>query len=209
MHNRCTNDAHETGIIFDETPGSGGVGRNACCTTSCVVHEVHSWLTVCVMTFGLIGCDGQLREKVGQSDVDASLLTVIPPPTCDQPMTPADTGDCTGGGKPGDDCLMCHHQGGGATPFAFAGTLYDAAGTTPVGGATMYLQDAVGNVAKAVSHPTNGNFYVIDGFVMYPAKAFVSLCPDVKEMLAPVDSATGANCNTSGCHTSGFRVHVP
>ena len=157
----------------------------------------------------LSGCDGVLREKIGQSDIDASVLNTIPPPACDQPKTPMETGDCTGGGHPGDDCLMCHHQGGGATPFAFAGTLYDVTGTTAVGGATMYLQDSVGNVATAVSHPNNGNFFVIDGFVMYPAKAFVSLCPDVIQMVSPVDAATGANCNTSGCHTRGFRVHLP
>lgn len=157
----------------------------------------------------LCGCDGVLREKVGESDVDASVLTTIPPPTCSDPVTPGETGECTGGGLPGDDCLMCHHQGGAATPFVFAGTLYDKGGMMPLGGATITLQDAVGNIATAVSHPTNGNFYVVDGFVMYPAKAFASLCPDVLEMVGPVDQATGANCNTSGCHSRGFRVHVP
>ncbi len=164
----------------------------------------------CVLGFLCIAaCNGSLREKVGESDIDASALTTIPPPACAEPMTPADPGTCTGGGMPGDDCLMCHHQGGAASPFAFAGTLYDRTGTTPLGGATITLQDAVGNVATAISHPTNGNFYVVDGFVMYPAKAFVSVCPDVLEMLGPVDMQTGANCNTSGCHTRGFRVHLP
>jgi hypothetical protein len=155
----------------------------------------------------LYGCDGVLREKTGQTD--ASVFNTIPVPACDDPKTTPESGECTGGGRPGDDCLMCHHQGGNATPYAFAGTLYDMAGTTPVGGATLYVQDAVGNIATAVSHATNGNFYVVDGFVMYPAKAFVSLCPDVIEMVNPVDQETGANCNTSNCHTSGFRVHVP
>jgi hypothetical protein len=155
-------------------------------------------------------CSGDLREKIGQSDIDASVLMTINPPPCDNPATPTDgTGDCTGGGRPGDDCLMCHHQGGGATPFTFAGTLYDAPGTTAVGGATIHLQDAVGNIATAISHPGNGNFYSTDGFVMYPAKAFASLCPDVLGMVSPVDMSTGATCNTSGCHSAGFRVHVP
>ena len=155
------------------------------------------------------GCDGVLHEKVGQSDIDASLLTTIPPPTCDNPMTTPDTGACTGGGNPGDDCLMCHHQGGGGAPFTFAGTLYDSTGMMPVGGATIYLQDSAGNVATAVTHATNGNFYSVAGFTTFPAKAFVSLCPNVLEMVSPVDEMTGANCNTAGCHTSGFRVHVP
>jgi hypothetical protein len=103
---------------------------------------------------------------------------------------------------------MCHHQGGAASPYTFAGTLYDATGAQPIVGATIYVQDSAGNVATAVTRP-NGNFFTAEGFVTYPAKAFVSLCPDVIEMVNPVDEATGANCNTSGCHTAGFRVHVP
>jgi hypothetical protein len=161
-----------------------------------------------VVCGGLIACNGSLREKVGQSDVDASVLTTIPPPPCDNPATAADTGECLSGAQPGADCLMCHHQGGAATPYTFAGTLYDAAGTKPLGGATIYLQDSAGNVATAVTRP-NGNFFTADGFVQYPAKAFVSLCPNVIEMVGAVDEVTGANCNTSGCHTAGFRVHVP
>ena len=155
----------------------------------------------------IAACDGSLREKIGQSDVDASPLATIPPPRCDPAATAPDTGACTGGAAPGSDCLMCHHQGGSAQPYTFAGTLYDVAGSRPVGGATIYLQDSAGNVATAVTRP-NGNFFTAEGFVTYPARAFVSLCPDVIEMLGPVDEVTGANCNTSGCHTAGFRVHV-
>lgn len=141
--------------------------------------------------------------------VDASALATIMPPPCDVAMTPTDgTGDCTGGGKLGDDCLMCHHQNG-ATPFTFAGTLYgDELGTSPVAGATIYVVDTGGNVATAITHG-QGNFFATTGFTMYPARAFASLCPDVATMTGPVDMLTGANCNTSGCHTDGFRVHVP
>jgi hypothetical protein len=156
----------------------------------------------------LAACDGSLREKIGLSDIDASVLMTIPPPSCDPPAAAADSGECTAGAKPGADCLMCHHQGGTAAPYTFAGTLYDAAGTAPIAGATIYLQDSAGNIATAITR-RNGNFYTADGFVQYPAKAFASLCPDVVEMLGPVDQVTGANCNTSSCHTAGFRVHVP
>jgi len=62
--------------------------------------------------------------------------------------------------------------------------------------------------ATAITRP-NGNFFTADGFVEYPARAFVSLCPDVLVMVAPVDQTTGANCNTSSCHTAGFRIHLP
>jgi hypothetical protein len=156
----------------------------------------------------IAACNGSLREKVGQSDIDASVLMTIQPPRCDQPAAAADTGVCAGGAKPGADCLMCHHQGGTASPYTFAGTLYDATGNQPLAGATIYLQDSAGNVATTVTRP-NGNFYTADGFVTYPAKAFVSLCPSVIEMVSAVDEVTGANCNTSGCHTAGFRVHLP
>ncbi len=159
-------------------------------------------------SIGIAGCDGSLREQVGRSDVDASVLSTIRPPPCDEPAVTTESGACLGGAQPGDDCLMCHHQGGAAPPYTFAGTLYDAAGSQPVAGATIYVQDAAGNVATAISHP-NGNFFTADGFVFYPGRVFVSRCPDVIEMLGTVDEITGANCNTSGCHTAGFRVHVP
>jgi hypothetical protein len=163
---------------------------------------------VCLLAV-ITGCHGDLQEKIGQSDIDATVLMTILPPPCDMPADPGDgSGDCTGGGKPGDDCLMCHHQGGGASPFNYAGTVYDATGTNAVGGATIHLQDQVGNIATAITHP-NGNFYSTDGFVMYPAKAFASLCPDVLGMVSPVDMSTGANCNTAGCHSAGFRIHLP
>ena len=157
---------------------------------------------------GLLACTGRLTEKIGSS-VDASALATIKPPPCDPVMTPSDgTGDCTGGGKPGDDCLMCHQQGG-ATPFTFAGTLYsDGVGTMPVAGATIYVEDAGGNIATAVTHG-QGNFFSTTAFVTYPARTFASLCPDVTAMTGVVDTFTGANCNTSGCHNDGFRVHVP
>jgi hypothetical protein len=169
---------------------------------------MRSELAILLCAAAAAACNGSLREKVGQSDIDASVLTTIPPPKCDNPAVAPDSGNCTGGGLPGSDCLMCHHQGGIASPYTYAGTLYDTTGTKPVAGATIYLQDAGGNVATAVTRP-NGNFYTAEGFVMYPAKAFVSLCPTVTEMVGPVDQMTGANCNTSGCHTSGFRVHAP
>jgi hypothetical protein len=167
-----------------------------------------SVIAAVVECIACVACNGSLREKVGQSDIDASALMTIPPPSCDPPMSTADSGECTGGAQPGSDCLMCHHQGGAASPYTFAGTLYDAAGAKPLGGATIYLQDSAGNIATALTH-ANGNFFTADGFVTYPAKAFASLCPSVIEMVAPVDELTGANCNTSGCHTAGFRVHLP
>jgi hypothetical protein len=169
---------------------------------------VTSTFAACLAAIAGLACNGSLREQIGHSDVDASVLTTLRPPPCDPPATAPDSGECLGGAHPGDDCLACHHQGGAAAPYAFAGTLYDADGATAVGGATIYVEDSAGNLATAVTRP-NGNFFTAEGFVFYPAKAFVSRCPDVLEMIGAVDEVTGANCNTSGCHTAGFRVHVP
>jgi hypothetical protein len=168
---------------------------------------MRSELVIPLCLAAIAGCDGSLREKLGRSEIDASLLMTIPPPRCDVPATAGDTGECSGGSQPGTDCLMCHHQGGTAAPYTFAGTLYDATGARTVPAATIYVQDSAGNIATAIARP-NGNFFTAEGFVTYPAKAFVSLCPDVIEMIAPVDEHTGASCNTSGCHTAGFRVHL-
>jgi hypothetical protein len=165
-------------------------------------------ISMAALAIAIPACTGSLREQIGQSEVDASVLTTIQPPACNDPAAAPDSGECLGGAHPGDDCLMCHRQGGAAPPYTFAGTLYDAAGTKPVAGATIYVQDTAGNIATTVTRP-NGNFFTAEGFVQYPAKAFVSLCPDVLAMLGAVDEITGANCNTSGCHTAGFRVHVP
>jgi hypothetical protein len=147
------------------------------------------------------GCVGVL-EETGQ-DVQDDPLGDIPEPPCDDPQVSA--GD--GHHHPGEDCLMCHHQGGMAPPYTFAGTLFAASGgATPRAGATVHLIDALGTDVIVVS-ADNGNFWSID-LVTYPVVAFASLCPDVTPMLAPLDETDGS-CNASGCHTSGFRLHVP
>jgi hypothetical protein len=182
----------------------------------CMLHDIPAvprvlYLAVLIALISLAACSGNLHEKSGMSELDASALGMIQPPPCDNPATPTDgTGDCTGGGKPGDDCLTCHHQGGVAvTSFTFAGTLYtDTMGTSPLAGATIYVEDAVGGSASAITH-ANGNFYTSLGFTMYPAKAFVSLCPKVVPMVNPVDPQIGPNCNTANCHDAGLRLDIP
>jgi hypothetical protein len=159
-----------------------------------------------LITAGAAACDGSLREQFGRSDLDASVLSMIQPPPCDPPATAADRGECAGGGQPGDDCLMCHRTGGTARPYAFAGTLYDAMAIQPFAGATIYVMDSAGAITTSISRG-NGNFFA-DGVVHFPARVFLSLCPDVLEMLGTVGEATGANCNTAGCHTTGLRLHT-
>ena len=149
------------------------------------------------------GCDGILQEKPSQSNIDASPLNMVQPPPCDQPQTAM--GD--GHHNPGDDCLMCHHQGGMAPPYTFAGTLFGSSGgAQPIAGATIHLIDAMGTDVVVVS-AANGNFWSTD-LVVPPVLAFASSCPTVVPMIAPINTTDGS-CNTSGCHTSGFRVHLP
>lgn len=149
----------------------------------------------------LCACNGVLREKPVQGDVDAVLG--VQAPTCDESVTPQSDGHH----HPGEDCLMCHYQGGEGPPFSFAGTLFaDSGGSTPVVGATIHVIDAMGTDVLVTSQG-NGNFWSFD-LITYPAVAFGSLCPDVVPMVTALGDTDG-NCNTSGCHTSGFRVHVP
>lgn len=150
-----------------------------------------------------VACDGTLHEKPSANEADAGALAQIQPPPCDPPVT----AELDGHHHPGEDCLMCHYQGGEGPPFTFAGTLYaDSGGTTPLAGATFHLIDALGTDVVVVSQ-LNGNFWSVD-LVTFPVVAFGSLCPDVTPMLAPLAEGDGS-CNRAGCHTSGFRLHVP
>jgi hypothetical protein len=155
-------------------------------------------------TLLVLSCDGSLREKPGTSDVDASALAQIPTPPCDPPATATSDGHH----RPGEDCLMCHYQGGEGPPFTFGGTLFtDSGGTTAVAGSSFHLIDAMGTDV-IVAAQTNGNFWSTE-LVTFPVVTFGSLCPDVVPMLGPLHDASDGSCNKAGCHTSGFRVHVP
>jgi hypothetical protein len=157
-----------------------------------------------LLVIALGGCEGVLREKPTGLDVDASALTGVQAPPCDPPATPMTDGHH----HPGEDCLTCHFQGNAemAPPFTFAGTLYTSnGGATPFAGATIHLIDAMGTDSIVVSQ-MNGNFYSVD-FLTFPVRAFASQCPaDVRPMQADIRDVDGS-CNTTGCHTSGFRLH--
>ena len=156
-----------------------------------------------LFAIALAGCEGVLKEKPAGLDVDAGALAQVPVPPCDPPAAAA--GD--GHHNPGEDCLMCHHQGGmdGAPPFTFAGTLYDGSGGgNPVAGATLHLIDMLGTDV-VVQTASNGNFYSLE-LLTYPVLAFASPCPTVTPMLSPLGESEGS-CNQAGCHTAGFRVH--
>ena len=157
----------------------------------------------CAAALIAAACDGILKEQTGGDGVDAGALAQIETPPCDPPAAPA--GD--GHHHPGEDCLMCHHQGGEGPPFTFGGTVFaSSGGGAPLAGATIHLIDALGTDV-VVTTQSNGNFWSTD-LVTFPVLAFTSLCPDVKPMLTPLGETDGS-CNRAGCHTSGFRMHVP
>lgn len=146
-------------------------------------------------------CDGVLHEK--SAGEDAGALAEVQAPPCDPPATPTTDGHH----HPGEDCLMCHHQGGaeGAPPFTFAGTMFASpGGIAPLAGGSFHLIDALGT-DTLVETQSNGNFYSM-GLVTFPVVAFRSLCPDVVQMQSPITETDGS-CNRSGCHTLGFRLH--
>jgi len=155
---------------------------------------------LCVVVF-LAACNGVLREKPVESEPAPALG--VQAPACDDPIAPTSDGHH----RPGEDCLMCHYQGGGGPPFSFGGTLYtDIAGTTPVAGAAIHVIDTMGTDAVVIT-AANGNFWSYD-LLTFPAVAFASLCPDVTPMATPIGETDGS-CNKSGCHTSGFGITVP
>ena len=103
----------------------------------------------------------------------------------------------------GQACLGCHN-GNGATLFTFAGTLYNAAtGGSTIAGATIEVIDSAGTTARIVTS-SNGNFYTSQSLTP-PFTTRASGCPND---IAMQSKATG-DCNSSGCHSSAMRVHLP
>lgn len=146
-------------------------------------------------------CTGTLHEQTQQGGPDAAFA--VSAPACD----PIQATTSDGHHHAGEECLMCHHQGGTGTPYTVAGTIYaDSGGKQPAAGVVLHLIDASGTDITVVSQ-TDGNFWSIDP-VMPPVLAFASSCPNVVPMHAAIGDAD-VGCNRAGCHTVGFRVHVP
>ena len=68
---------------------------------------------------------------------------------------------------------------------------------------TIHVVDAKGQSLSLVT-ALNGNFYTATP-VTYPVQVKASLCPSTVSMVGPVQAP--GSCN--GCHSSGFRIHVP
>ncbi len=159
----------------------------------------------------LASCVGTMEEKFpNQVTSDASPFSDADPfaPDADIPdCSPLTAAPGDGYHFPGEDCVSCHRQAGGAPPFTIGGTLFtDEEGTAGAAGATIVVDDAYGNRFTMVTE-TNGNFYSIDP-ISFPVRTYLAVCPDVIPMLSDVPQ-TSASCNAASCHSSGFRVHLP
>lgn len=159
----------------------------------------------------LASCVGTMEEKYPNRIVsDASPFADADPsaPDADVPAcVPPAAAPGDGHHFPGEDCIACHRQAGGAPPFTVGGTLYnDEEGSAPAAGATIVVDDFYGNRFTMVTEE-NGNFYSIDP-ITFPVKTYLAVCPDVIPMITDVPLAS-ASCNSASCHSQGFRVHLP
>jgi len=148
-----------------------------------------------------LGCVGSIVEtgEVANSTADAGANTA--PGDC----VPQSVASESGHHNPGTACLQCHGAGQGPD-FTLGGTVYDGLNSdVPMAGVTVTLLDADG-VELILTTSENGNFWT-NQQLAYPVTTTTSNCPNTHPMLSTVQSA-GADCNSGGCHTSGFRIHA-
>ncbi|MCU1278942.1 MAG: hypothetical protein JWM53_2488 [bacterium] len=146
-----------------------------------------------------LGAAADAATPVAIADMAGSSAAADLATSCIKLVTPSTSGHHNAGAA----CLTCH-DGARATLFTFAGTLYNAASNgATIAGATVEVIDAKGVTAKTVTS-SNGNFYSSQP-VTPPLTARATGCPNDVAMVA---KATG-DCNSSGCHTSAMRVHLP
>jgi hypothetical protein len=187
-------------------------------------------MIVCVALGGLVGCSDDtsnpttdtkpwptvdkgpsgdkpaVNKEKGTTDttsVNKEKGTTDTGSACIPKTTGGPTAMGTGGGCINSGCHNAPVKSLAA--FTAAGTVYGAAsGTTGVSGVTVEVTDNAGKVVKLVTGSL-GNFYTTDSLTA-PLKVRVSGCPDDVKMSS---TASNGNCNGSGCHVSGNRVHIP
>jgi hypothetical protein len=104
----------------------------------------------------------------------------------------------------GQDCAGCHMLIPGFN-WTISGTLYSSAnGSAAVAGATIVVTDNNGQRLQLVTC-SNGNFYTTTP-VAFPITLEANECPASEPMAT---TASKGSCNTSACHSSGTRIHLP
>lgn len=146
----------------------------------------------------------------GDDDDDVDSGPGTPGPDAGEAAACREPVNDVGGGEhnAGQACIACHAADDGPD-FTLAGTLYgDAAGTTPLAGATIIAVDADGATVEMVTRQ-NGNFWTSEPLA-FPVHVVATSCPDVAPMAGAV--AAPGDCNAGGCHAAGApsgRVHLP
>lgn len=110
--------------------------------------------------------------------------------------------------RAGQPCLVCHGEGGDASPFSFAGTVYvDATSLTPIDDVTVTLVDLFG---REYSTTTNcaGSFFVRPDEYALDGPIWVGLRRDevLREMATPIyreGSCTGCHDDPAGPDSAG------
>jgi len=149
----------------------------------------------------LVGCVGSIVET-GQANSNVSADAGPGGGDCDPQVASSGSGHH----NPGQACLSCHKSGGSAPAFTLAGTVLDGTSSdVAMAGVTIRITDANGT-QLSLTTGDNGNFYT-DQALAFPVATATSSCPNTFPMLSPVQS-TGGDCNSAGCHVSGFRIHA-
>jgi hypothetical protein len=102
--------------------------------------------------------------------------------------------------RPGQPCLLCHRDGGAASPFGLGGTVYmTVTGPKPVANVTVLVFDATNAVFTTTTNCV-GNFFVrSDAYTpVYPIWATLRAGRIQRDMDSPAHSE--GSC--AGCHTA-------
>jgi hypothetical protein len=100
--------------------------------------------------------------------------------------------------RPGQPCVLCHSDQGGASPFLLAGTVYvSASSLTPIDGVQVNVVDSLEHKFATTTNCA-GNFWVLPQDYMPDAPLWVSLKRDA--VLRVMNTAIYREGSCAGCH---------
>ena len=108
--------------------------------------------------------------------------------------------NCSGQHNAGRDCLQCHG-------FAFAGTVYNAAGKA-LAGAEIRVVDATGQATSTYSC-SNGNFYIQNGNFTAPGHTAARNATTTTTMVSAMSNGGCNSCHCSGGGCVTTAIHLP
>jgi hypothetical protein len=142
---------------------------------------VRAMLVGAVLVHTLVGCGDPVQD---------SSVAALGPEAPGVPKGPLH--------RPGQPCVLCHSDQGGASPFLLAGTVYvSASSLTPIDGVQVNVVDSLEHKFVTTTNCA-GNFMVLPQDYMSDAPLWVSLQRDavVRVMNTPIYRE--GSC--AGCH---------